>query len=118
MDTAKKHSVSDYEYVIFSYHGLPERQITKSDDIHNGSLCKLGNCCDSINKNNEHCYRANCFETTRQLVKQMNIPEGKYETTLFYKNLQSGEVKGFKSTEKYPWDDTLHWKSDRCLQVF
>jgi ferrochelatase len=35
---------------------------------------------------NQHCYRAQCFETTRLLVKALNIPEGKY-TTCFQSRL-------------------------------
>jgi ferrochelatase len=71
----------DYDHVIFSYHGLPERQINKASAHYGGNTCQMGACCNSITKNNQYCYRANCFETTRQLVKALNIPEGKYTTT-------------------------------------
>lgn len=73
----------DYEHFIFSYHGLPERQIRKGDDH---KVCKLGECCGSITPKNQFCYRAQCFETTRLLVKALNIPEGKY-TTCFQSRL-------------------------------
>ena len=71
----------DYDYFIFSYHGLPERHIIKGSAHYGANTCNLGSCCDSITKDNHYCYRANCFETTRQLVKRLNIPEGKYEST-------------------------------------
>lgn len=73
-----------YDHYIFSYHGLPERQIRKGDVTK--SQCKLGSCCDTLNKDNQHCYRAQCFETTRLLVKELGIPEGKY-TTCFQSRL-------------------------------
>jgi ferrochelatase len=73
-----------YEHYIFSYHGLPERQIKKGDPTK--SVCQLGSCCDSLHAMNQHCYRAQCFETTRLLVKALNIPEGKY-TTCFQSRL-------------------------------
>jgi protoporphyrin/coproporphyrin ferrochelatase len=74
----------DYDHYVFSYHGLPERQIRKGDVTKN--QCKLGSCCDTLNQYNQHCYRAQCFETTRLLVKELGIPEGKY-TTCFQSRL-------------------------------
>ncbi|MFN8349521.1 MAG: ferrochelatase [Spirosomataceae bacterium] len=73
-----------YDHYIFSYHGLPERQIKKGDPTK--SVCQLGACCDSLHAMNQHCYRAQCFETTRLLVKALNLPEGKY-TTCFQSRL-------------------------------
>jgi protoporphyrin/coproporphyrin ferrochelatase len=69
----------DYDHYLFSYHGLPERQIRKGDVTK--QVCRLGTCCGSLTAMNQHCYRAQCFETTRQLVAGMGIPEGKYTTS-------------------------------------
>ena len=81
----KKHmDKREYDHHVFSYHGLPERQIRKGDCTK--EVCKLGSCCDSLHAMNQLCYRAQCFETTRLLVKQLNIPEGKY-TTCFQSRL-------------------------------
>lgn len=77
----KKHNVADYDHILFSYHGLPERHILKGSAHYGGNTCQMGACCNSITKNNQYCYRANCFETSRQLVKALNIPEGKYTST-------------------------------------
>jgi protoporphyrin/coproporphyrin ferrochelatase len=73
-----------YDHFVFSYHGLPERQIRKGDCTK--EVCKLGSCCDTLHAMNQHCYRAQCFETTRLLVKLLDIPEGKY-TTCFQSRL-------------------------------
>jgi ferrochelatase len=83
-----------YDHIIFSYHGLPERHIMKGSAHYGGDTCRLSNCCDKITKNNHYCYRANCFETTRQLVKKLNIPEGKYETT-FQSRLNDKWIKPY-----------------------
>jgi ferrochelatase len=77
----RKHNFNEYDHIIFSYHGLPERQIKKASAHYGGDTCQLGSCCNSITKNNQFCYRANSFETTRRLVKALQIPEGKYTTT-------------------------------------
>jgi ferrochelatase len=94
VDVATQYNISDYDYYIFSYHGLPERHIRKGSAHYGGNTCKLGSCCDKITKNNQYCYRANCFETTRQLVKKLNIPEGQYETT-FQSRLDDKWIKPY-----------------------
>ncbi len=91
---AQKYKLTDYDYYIFSYHGLPERQIMKASAHYGANTCQLGSCCNSITKNNHYCYRANCFETTRQLVKRLNIPEGNYETT-FQSRLDDKWIKPY-----------------------
>jgi ferrochelatase len=78
VEVAKKHDHTQYDHVIFSYHGLPERQIKKASAHYGSDYCQLGKCCNTLNKNNQYCYRANCFETTRQLALRLGIPEEKY----------------------------------------
>lgn len=68
-------SKAPYEHYLFSYHGLPERQIFKASC---GGYCKLGDCCSVYHAKNRFCYRAQCFYTTRLLVEQLGIKEGQY----------------------------------------
>lgn len=67
----------EYERFVFSYHGLPERQIRK------GSVegyCQLGACCNKYSSKNQFCYRAQCFQTTRLLAGKLGIPAEKVMT--------------------------------------
>ncbi|MGB3617183.1 MAG: ferrochelatase [Catalinimonas sp.] len=64
-----------YDHVIFSYHGLPERQIRKGDPT---GTCLQGNCCGTIHAGNSHCYRAQCFETSRLLAAALPLPDDQY----------------------------------------
>lgn len=73
----------EYDHVIFSYHGVPERHIKKGSV---GDQCKLGSCCESFHERNRYCYRAQCFHTTRLLVKALGLKEGEY-TTAFQSRL-------------------------------
>lgn len=68
----------NYDHVIFSFHGLPERQIRKGS-IDN--YCKLGNCCNAYHDRNRFCYRAQCFQTARLIANELNLPEEKYTVT-------------------------------------
>jgi len=94
VDRAQKYDLSAYDYFVFSYHGLPERHIMKGSAHYGADSCKLGSCCDTITEKNQYCYRANCFETTRQLVKRLNIPQGKFETT-FQSRLDNKWIKPY-----------------------
>ena len=69
-----------YDHILFSYHGIPERHILKSDTT--GSHCKLdGSCCDTPSKAHETCYRHQCFETTKEIVKELGLKEGMYSNS-------------------------------------
>lgn len=67
-----------YDHVVFSYHGIPERHILKGS-VNN--YCKLGSCCNTYHKMNRYCYRAQCFETSRLLAKELNLSEDQYSIT-------------------------------------
>jgi ferrochelatase len=61
-----------FDHVLFSYHGLPERHMHKSDPT--GSHClKSDGCCDRIVDANHDCYRAQCYATTRGLVSRLGL---------------------------------------------
>lgn len=76
--TAKEYDHRQYDHVIFSYHGIPERHIRKSDAHYGGNSCSFDHCCDQLTENNHFCYRANCFHTSRELAKRLGIPQDKY----------------------------------------
>jgi protoporphyrin/coproporphyrin ferrochelatase len=60
------------DHVLFSFHGLPERQIKKSDP--SGSHCLADkSCCDRITDVNRNCYRAQCYFTARQLAERLKL---------------------------------------------
>jgi len=70
----------DYDHLLFSYHGIPERHLRKSDPT--GCHClKVENCCEVASNAHATCYRAQCFATTREFVKLAGIPEGKYSVS-------------------------------------
>jgi ferrochelatase len=60
------------DHVLFSYHGLPERQVKATDA--SGSHCLAGDgCCDAIGEHNGACYRAQCAATTRAVVAALGL---------------------------------------------
>ncbi|WP_338732164.1 ferrochelatase [Mangrovimonas cancribranchiae] len=68
------------DHLLFSYHGVPERHIKKSDITK--SHCKIdGSCCVTASKAHQFCYRHQCFEVTRLVAEKLQLEEGKYSTS-------------------------------------
>jgi ferrochelatase len=62
--------------VFFSFHGLPERHVRKSD--RSGTHClRRPDCCDRIVEANRSCYRAQCFATARLLADRLDVDESR-----------------------------------------
>jgi len=73
-DIGKKH-INGFDHYLFSYHGLPERQILKASC---DNYCRLGDCCSVYHSKNQYCYRAQCFETTRLLAQELGIKKEQF----------------------------------------
>ena len=66
----------DYDHILFSYHGIPERHIRKSDPTR--FHCKIdGNCCNVNSVAHNTCYRHQCFDTTKSVKAYLNLTEDK-----------------------------------------
>ena len=69
-----------YDHLLFSYHGVPERHMRKSDVTK--SHCKIdGSCCVTPSKAHEFCYRHQCLEVTRLVGEQLKLKEGTFSTS-------------------------------------
>lgn len=77
---AEKIDDLDYEHLLFSYHGVPERHIRKSDITK--SHCKMdGSCCVTPSPAHQYCYKHHCLETTRLVAEKLQLKEGTYSTS-------------------------------------
>lgn len=76
--TAANYNYKDYDHVIFSFHGVPQRHITKTDKKLGSGECAFGSCCETIHDDNKYCYRANCVVTANDLATALGIPKDKY----------------------------------------
>jgi len=68
---------NDFDHLLFSYHGLPERHITKAD-VTGGHCLKSDNCCEVASIAHETCYRHQCLTTMKLVCEALNIPKEKY----------------------------------------
>ena len=69
--------LSNYEKIIFSYHGLPDTQV---DKVYNEGKCIDQKCDKEFNDINKFCYKASCYETTRLISSKLNLNEDQYVT--------------------------------------
>lgn len=67
---------SDYDHLLFSFHGLPERHLRKSDPT-GGHCLKSPDCCETPCVAHETCYRAQCFATVRAFVEHAGLSSQK-----------------------------------------
>jgi ferrochelatase len=72
---ANNYNLSEFEHIVFTYHGLPNRQIEK---CHPGIKVNDCNCQNLFPKHGEFCYRATCYETSRLLAKKLNLQKTNY----------------------------------------
>ncbi|KTD21478.1 ferrochelatase [Legionella israelensis] len=64
------------DHLLFSYHGLPERQLLKKACP---VLCQRE--CRPMMLDNQACYRAQCYQTSRLLAQQLNLTETQFSTS-------------------------------------
>jgi ferrochelatase len=70
----------EYDHILFSYHGIPERHIKKSDPTK--SHCQMdGSCCNQPSEAHATCYRHQCFETTKEVAKELQLDAGTFSNS-------------------------------------
>lgn len=67
----------NYDHILFSYHGIPERHLMKSDPTKQHCL-QMQDCCSVESTAHETCYRHQCLTTTRLTAEALQLPADKY----------------------------------------
>ncbi len=83
----------EYDHILFSYHGIPERHVRKTD-ITGGHCLSMSNCCDTDSPAHDYCYRHQVFATTKLVTKQLGIPDNKWSLS-FQSRLGKGWLQPF-----------------------
>ena len=78
--SAANHLEAGYDHLLFSFHGVPERHLRKSDPT--GKHClAVPNCCETASPAHATCYRAQCFKTVAAFVRAAGVPAGKFSVS-------------------------------------
>lgn len=70
----------EYDHVLFSYHGVPERHIKKSDVTRTHCLCH-SDCCKRDSPAHLTCYRHQTTKTTEMVARYLHLPKGHYSSS-------------------------------------
>jgi len=76
VENAKKYDIDSYDHFLFSFHGLPQRQLKKADDCNHCLVVE--NCCSSISEKNQFCYSAQCFATAQAIANKLDLKSTDY----------------------------------------
>ena len=72
-------SASGVDKVMFSFHGLPERQVRRSDTSGGRHCLQSADCCARIVDANRFCYRAQCYATARGIASRLGLEAAQWE---------------------------------------
>jgi ferrochelatase len=70
----------DYDHLLFSFHGIPERHLRKADPT-GGHCLRSRDCCEGDSPVLSTCYRAQCFKTVEAFVRTASILKSRYSVT-------------------------------------
>jgi protoporphyrin/coproporphyrin ferrochelatase len=69
--------MGEFDKVLFSFHGLPERQVKKTHT--EGGCLATQNCCEKMAQGNANCYRAQSFHTAREVAQRLGLKPDQWE---------------------------------------
>jgi ferrochelatase len=84
---------SDFDHLLFSYHGIPERHVKNTDPSKTHCL-KVKDCCNIKADAHQFCYRHQVLETTKLCAKKLNIEKEKWSVS-FQSRIGPGWLKPF-----------------------
>ena len=67
----------EFDHIVFSYHGIPERHVQKTD-VTNAHCLKVADCCNVDSPAHAYCYRHQCLFTTYNVAARLQIPKEKF----------------------------------------
>ncbi len=79
-ETIKPYMQQEYDHILFSFHGVPERHILKGDITGKHCLQTL-DCCETDSPAHAQCYRHQCFITTKLVAAQLGLSKEKFSVS-------------------------------------
>ena len=100
IERTKSFDLKEYDHDLFSFHGLPERQV---DKVYEGTdLCADQPCESEINEENKFCYKATSFATARLIAERLGLKETDY-TVCFQSRLDKKWLTPFSDKVVEEW---------------
>ncbi len=95
VENAQQFDIDSYDHFLFSFHGLPERQLKRADNCNH--CLQSSDCCRTIFIKNQFCYSAQCYQTAFAIAAKLNLSKDQF-TVCFQSRLGPEEwVKPYTS---------------------
>ena len=96
-DVIKRNRQKESDYLLFSYHGIPNRHLIKTDPTKNHCL-KVKNCCEIESKAKPFCYKAQVLETSKLCAKKLELKDDEWGVS-FQSRIGPGWIQPFTDKE-------------------
>jgi ferrochelatase len=87
----------DNQFILFSYHGIPKRHLTKVDPTRNHCMA-TPTCCETPSAAHATCYRHQILETTQRVAERLGLAPNTYGYA-FQSRLGGGWLEPFTDVE-------------------
>jgi protoporphyrin/coproporphyrin ferrochelatase len=67
----------EFDQVLFSFHGIPERHLIKTDPTH-GHCLQTADCCSTASAAHVTCYRHQCLQTMNEVTAELRLPQNTF----------------------------------------
>ena len=96
-DVINRNRQKESDFLLFSYHGIPNRHLTKTDPTKNHCL-KVKNCCEIESKAKPFCYKAQVLETSKLCAKKLELKDNEWGVS-FQSRIGPGWIQPFTDKE-------------------
>ncbi len=96
---ANAFNLAEYDRVMFSYHGLPERHV---DKVYENGRCEGHNCENEVGEEATFCYKATSYATTRLIAEKLGLSREQY-TVSFQSRLDQKWIQPFSDQVIEQW---------------
>lgn len=77
VESARPHLAEPHDHLLFSYHSIPTRHLTKADSSR--AHCQVvPDCCNTCSPAHATCYKAQCVATTKAFTKLGGLNPAKW----------------------------------------
>jgi ferrochelatase len=80
VESARPHLAGSWDHLLFSFHGIPERHLRKSDPTGHHCL-QSATCCETPSPAHARCYRAQCFATVAAFTRAAGLPANRWSVS-------------------------------------
>lgn len=76
VEIGSTYALSEYDHILFSFHGLPEQQIRKANKCNH--CLEKNDCCRRMTEQNKNCYAAQCYTTMYGIANGLRLTPDQY----------------------------------------